>query len=121
MSGVYNPQPLDRVEMKLQIPLVRALAFIVVLFFGAGLFWPEVGLDAGLGSLSAFISYSAFSLAFRKAKSFSDILGCEILKLATIAMSVVGFFLVFQPSPLFFVAGFLIAQVASIAAPLKMR
>ena len=107
--------------MKTQIPLGWAQAIVVVVFFGAGLFWPEVGLDAGLGSLCAFISYSAFSLACRKAKSFSDIVGCEILKLITVATSVAMVFLVFRPSPIFFVTGFLIAQVASIAVPLKMR
>lgn len=107
--------------METQTPLVWAPAIIVVAFFGAGLFWPEVGKDAGLGSLSAFISYLAFRLAFRKAKSFSGIVGCEILKLITIATSVSLVFLVFRPSPIVFVAGFLIAQVASIAVPLKVR
>mgnify|MGYP005707549599 CR=1 FL=1 len=107
--------------MKLQAALFWVQAIIVVMCFGAGLVWPEMGLDAGLGSLSAFISYSAFSLAFRKAKSFSDVLGCEVFKLITIASSVAVVFLVMQPSPIFFVAGFLLAQVASIAVPLRMQ
>lgn len=64
-------------------------------------------MDAGLGSLSAFISYLAFRLAFRKARSFSGIVGCEILKLITIATSVALVFFGFSTQSNSFCGGIL--------------